>query len=296
MGSLSTTSDTLSPLIPPVLLSHAQPCLTLSQYISDSDLYFKSNTVFQFLPGLHHANQTLDIQSVENVSLEGEHNSDHPIVIMDIHCSSNDCAGFHFHNVTHLTIHSLDFSVYVSALPKGESPSAGFMYTAVNTLHMHHTSIQVESSSLLPLFFGIAVFISEHILLQTLTTNCSNDSRCNVGISIDFSQYTTISRTIVVHAQQCGIFLINSNNITVFNTSVMYTGTKECIGKIQTFMESNVSCFGLLLEDSDRAVLYTIQVNFSYYNMKSLLKIFLLKYFSFLLSAQSSFQYSDNKA
>ena len=204
----------------------AQPCLTLSQYISNSDLYFKSNTVFKFLPDLHHANQTLDMQSVENVSLEGEHNSDYPLVMMDIHCSSNDCAGFHFHNVTNLTIHSLDFSVYVSALPKGESPSAGFMYTAVNTLHMHYTSIQVESSSLLPLFFGIAVFISEHILLQTLTTNCSNDSRCSVGISIDFSQYTTISRTIVVHAQQCGIFLINSNNITVFNTSVIYTGTK----------------------------------------------------------------------
>ena len=30
-----------------------QPCLTLNQYISNSEHYFKSNTVFRFLPGTH---------------------------------------------------------------------------------------------------------------------------------------------------------------------------------------------------------------------------------------------------
>ena len=290
----------------------AQPCLTLSQYISNSDLYFKSNTVFKFLPGLHHANQTLDMQSVENVSLEGEYNSDHPIVIMDVHCSSNDCAGLRFHNITNLTIHSLDFSVYVSALPSFATnvenlSIKGFMYTSISTLHMHHTSIQIESSSLIPLSFGIAVFISEHILLHTLTTNCSNDSRCNVGIFIKFSQHTTISRTIAVHAQQCGIFLINSNstnivntgvlysgeefglaidlshditiantsvtesfkhgigahsstNISLFNTSVMSPGVKNCIGKTQEVNHHSVSCFGIYLISVDTVALYSIRV------------------------------------
>ena len=229
----------------------AQPCLTLSQYISNSDLYFKSNTVFKFLPGLHHANQTLDMQSVENVSLEGEHNNNNPMLMMDINCSSHVCAGFRFHNITNLTIHSLDFSVYVSALPpfapNGENLSVvGFVYTAVNTLHMHHTSIQVESSSLISLDFGIAVFISEHILLHTLTTNCSNDSRCNVGIYINFCQYTTILRTIVVHAQQFGVFLINSNSTTIADTRVSYSG--EGFG------------VGIYLINVDTVALYSIRV------------------------------------
>ena len=231
----------------------AQPCLTLSQYISNSDLYFKSNTVFKFLPGLHHTNQTLDMQSVENVSLEGEHNNNHPMLMMDINCSSHVCTGFHFHNITNLTIHSLDFSVYVSALPpfapNGENLSVvGFVYTAVNTLHMHHTSIQVESSSLISLDFGIAVFISEHILLHTLTTNCSNDSRCNVGIYINFSQYTTILRTIVVHAQQCGIFLINSNSTNIADTRVSYMYSGEGFG------------VGIYLINVDTVALYSIRV------------------------------------
>ena len=129
----------------------AQPCLTLSQYISNSDLYFKSNTVFKFLPGLHHANQTLDMRSVENVSLEGDQNSSHPMVMMDIHCLSYDCVGFLFQNITNLTVHSLNVSVYVQLFPsfvpnvKNLSVS-GFMYIAVNALQMHHTNILFAAS------------------------------------------------------------------------------------------------------------------------------------------------------
>ena len=93
----------------------AQPCLTLSQYISNSALYFKSNTVFKFLPGLHHANQTLEVWKARSVSLEGGQNSDYPIVRMDIHCSSYNCAALYFENIDSLTIHSLNFSIYVQA-------------------------------------------------------------------------------------------------------------------------------------------------------------------------------------
>ena len=37
------------------------PCLTLSQYIRDSYMYYKSNTVFRFLPGLYRVNETFKI-------------------------------------------------------------------------------------------------------------------------------------------------------------------------------------------------------------------------------------------
>ena len=46
-----------------------QSCLTLNHYTSDSDHYFKSNTVFKFLPGTHRINKPLQIRNVHNVSL-----------------------------------------------------------------------------------------------------------------------------------------------------------------------------------------------------------------------------------
>ena len=201
----------------------AQPCLTLSQYISSSDLYFKSNTVFKFLPGLHHTNQTLDMRSVENVSLEGECNSNCPLVMMDIHCSSIDSAGFHFMNISNLDIHSLNFSVFVhlskSSIMENMSVS-GFLYTAVNGLQMHHSTVQFASSQPIPYSSGIAVFSSKHIMLHSLAVACGNDSVGRVGIVISISQYTTISSTIVVQGQKIGIFITDSNNTDIVNTEI----------------------------------------------------------------------------
>ena len=46
-----------------------QPCLTLSQYIRESDIYFHSNVVFKFMPGSYYLNRSLDIVNVHNLSL-----------------------------------------------------------------------------------------------------------------------------------------------------------------------------------------------------------------------------------
>ena len=43
------------------------PCLTINQYTKNSESYFKSNTVFTFLPGIQ---RPLHIQSVQNVLLK----------------------------------------------------------------------------------------------------------------------------------------------------------------------------------------------------------------------------------
>ena len=47
----------------------AQPCLTLSQYINDSDHYFISNTAFLFLSGIHCIDTPVIIEDVHNISL-----------------------------------------------------------------------------------------------------------------------------------------------------------------------------------------------------------------------------------
>ena len=166
---------------------------------------------------------------MENVSLEGEQNNNHPLVVMDMQCSSYDCAGFHFHNITNLVIHSLDFSVYVTALPSlspnVESLSVGgFMYSAVNTLQMYHTSTQFAALQHNLYTCGIAVLVSKHILLHSLATNFGSESVGIVGIMIVLSQHTTISSTFVVHAQKTGILLSNSSNADIVDTQVSYSG------------------------------------------------------------------------
>ena len=145
------------------------PCLTLSQYIGDSYIYSKSNTVFRFLPGLHRANETFEMQNLENVSLEGEQNGDYTTVVMDIHCSSLDCAGFCFLNINNLTVQSLNLSIHAQVLPSflpssEELPASGFMFTAVNNLSIYHTTVQFTSSDFISNSTGITLFTSEHIL------------------------------------------------------------------------------------------------------------------------------------
>ena len=50
---------------------HAQPCLTLGDYLSNASHYFTSNTSFFFLPGEHSLEGTLALHDVVNVTLRG---------------------------------------------------------------------------------------------------------------------------------------------------------------------------------------------------------------------------------
>ena len=78
----------------------AQPCLTLNQYTSDSDHYFKSNTVFKFLPGTHHMDRPLTIGHVHNMSLESlnDENDEYPHLVAQFSCETegHECVHLRF--------------------------------------------------------------------------------------------------------------------------------------------------------------------------------------------------------
>ena len=81
----------------------AQPCHTLNHYTNHSDRYFKSNTVFTFLPGTHLMNRPLEIRDVENVSLEAsDDNSDmYPQLVAQFTCQHeaiSDCIEIQSYN------------------------------------------------------------------------------------------------------------------------------------------------------------------------------------------------------
>ena len=54
-------------------LCTVQPCLTLSQYATNSSHYFQSNATLVFLPGTHHLrNVNLTLSNVENFTMKSE--------------------------------------------------------------------------------------------------------------------------------------------------------------------------------------------------------------------------------
>lgn len=58
----STTSTTTCP---------SEPCLTLDDYVSNSDLYFTTNANFILLEGEHYLNTSLTLRNVFNVTMSG---------------------------------------------------------------------------------------------------------------------------------------------------------------------------------------------------------------------------------
>ena len=78
----------------------AQPCLTLNQYTSDSDHYFKSNTVFKFLPGTHHMDRPFTIGNVHNMSLESssDDSNEYPHLVAQFSCETevHECIHLYF--------------------------------------------------------------------------------------------------------------------------------------------------------------------------------------------------------
>ena len=204
----------------------AQPCLTLSQYISDSDLYFKSNTVFKFLPGLHHANQTLDMHNVENVSLEGDQSSNHPMVMMTVQCSRHYCAGLNFQNIDNLNIHSLNFSIHIQTLSfslpnNADLPVSGFMFIAMSNLQLYHISVHFTSSDFIPRSSGITVFNSKYVLLHSLSTVCDSDS---MAIVIGSSDDILVMNVFVAFSVY-GVAVKDSRNVDISFSKIVSTSS-----------------------------------------------------------------------
>ena len=83
------------------------PCLVFNDYIADPERYFKSNTTFKFLPGIHDMNQTLNVKNRDNIKLVRAlvtiNSSD--ISIM----SSNESVHMVFQNHSNIRIEGMSF-------------------------------------------------------------------------------------------------------------------------------------------------------------------------------------------
>jgi hypothetical protein len=61
-------------------------CLILEKYASQPDDYFQNNTIFQFEPGSHRLNRSLNFINLHNFTLQGKHNEVIDVLLGELVC------------------------------------------------------------------------------------------------------------------------------------------------------------------------------------------------------------------
>ena len=148
-------------------------CHPLNYYVQNAASYFTSNTVIEFLPGLHELNYTglVFISHVRNLTLIGSDSH----VNMSTRCSHSDSivfctsySGFLFIKVNGLNIIKLYFTHCGAALPLPELQSAP-TYIALAMFHMQNlviSRVTIEKS------YGFGLYIVNVWNRSVITDSC----------------------------------------------------------------------------------------------------------------------------
>ena len=193
----------------------AQPCHTLNHYTNHSELYFKSNTVFKFLPGTHLMNRPLTIRDVENITLEAsDDNSDmYPELVAqftsqnEAHSDCIDILSFPFDygsvrcsvvwmiNVTHASIEGISVTVRTPNV-------SGVILQQCSHLHIQSISYIIIQGQDIHVFqqTGIIVFESKDIEMDSLEA-----SNFAFGMVLYKSRIRWPRRVILLRVTESGI-------------------------------------------------------------------------------------------
>ena len=225
----------------------AQPCLTLNQYVNDSDHYFQSNTVFKFLPGTHHMDRPVTIGNVHNMSLES-FSSERPHLVAQFFCETEPhdcipvsawksdfnvcCAAIWLHDVHNVTLRGIIITVLTPNI-------SGVVFRNVSKVTVQLT----ETYSSCDLYcFGIAIYEADSVevesssaynctyglVLHTTTNSSINDITAMYNmwgvVLIEFKD-SCISKIFVTQNELEGMYMSNTNNILITNTTATYSGS-----------------------------------------------------------------------
>ena len=232
----------------------AQPCLTLSQYTSDSDHYFKPNTVFKFLPGTHHMDRPLTIGNVHNMSLESlsDESDEYPHLVAQFSCETEGheciymdwsflpdaqvcCAAIWLHDVYNVTVKGISITVQTSdkhisvVILKNVSGTTVQLNATcsltddtsdgTNGIVMYEaTSVEVHSSSANNCSYGLVLHNTTNTHI-TKVTAMYNDV---VGIALHTCTDTNIYNTVAAHNGFTGMLLVDMSNTHITNTTTAH--------------------------------------------------------------------------
>ena len=190
----------------------AQPCLTLNHYTNHSNRYFKSNTVFKFLPGTHLMNRPLEIRDVENISLEAsDDNSDmYPQLVAQFTCQNeaiSDCIG----------LQSLVVTLYVCC-------------SAIRMINVTHAAIQGISVTVrIPHVSGVILQQCSHLYIQSMTysgiqerDNGRNDFVSNECGNVAYESSDIEMDSLEISNFSYGVWLYKSRNTSMMNIYAAY--------------------------------------------------------------------------
>ena len=211
----------------------AQPCHTLNHYTNHSDHYFKSNTVFTFLPGTHLMNRPLEIRDVENISLEAsDDNNDnvtYPQLVAQFTCqyeTDSDCIVIQTSriyawvccsvvwmiNVTHAAIEGISVTV--------TTPNVfGVILQQCSHLHIQsNTYIGIQEQDNV-ISIGIMAYESSDIETDSIEV-----SNFTYGVMLYMSRSTSMMNVSAAHNEVNGIRLETSTDTSMMNVSAAHNG------------------------------------------------------------------------
>ena len=199
------------------------PCLTFSQYVSDMNHYFQSNTVFRFLSGTHVLEQSLTLRNIHNISLMALERKKVLQIIVYVPCTCpqnidlqhrcHSCAGLAFLNGSYITIDSITFIPYLRLPYKHGSLSIyGLSFSHIVHLRIEQVYSWITRRRQNDIVILISTQQSKDIDLVTLTT-------FNGGWRVIDCESVSINNVSVTSAVQ-GITVFESNDITVVNATV----------------------------------------------------------------------------
>ena len=227
----------VTPTEPTNTSCHAQPCFTLNHYTNHSDRYFKSNTVFKFLPGMHLMNRPLEIRDVENISLEAinDKSDKYPQLVAQFTCqyeADSTCIHIHiyksFHmqhaycsalrmiNVTNATIEGIIVATKapnVSAFILQQCSDLHIQSISYSNIQDNDTDDLVRNAS----EFGILIYESSEVEIDTMDA-----SNFSIGVILHKSNNTILVNVSTTHNENHGVYLYRSTGTTMMNVSVAH--------------------------------------------------------------------------
>ena len=223
----------------------AQPCLTLSQYINDSDHYFISNTAFLFLSGIHRIDTPVIIEDVYNISLvrygDGG-GGEYPHVVYRLQycqCSQQSvgaqcagCTAFQFQNVTVIHVEGLMVEV--------ESPNDSISIVGLGFGNVTHLIVKdckissnITQSGSEGNVWGIILLQTRFVDITSITSlgnisvyNSHNATIRNTTfegseLHITDTENTEISNMVLTNPPNDGISLKTTVNILIHKVTII---------------------------------------------------------------------------
>ena len=164
-----------------------RPCLTLAEYVDRAEQYFISNTAFKFLPGNHTLEQSISVENVTSLTLQG--NTSYLPHTSKIICKQP--ASMNFNNVSNMQFDSLEFiscgdgiggknaAVYVGSTANFEILRCNFSNSVLprggRILELKESSIQLIGTA----FFNNNINAGYVVCINNSTVNITGASFVN---------------------------------------------------------------------------------------------------------------------